>query len=838
MTTIDIMTGVNLCTDLKLLPERLQTVRVRGESFRTMILAMTLFMICVVGYAATGKKEIGRRPFTVADDIRLAQFDDLLSGTPPFVISPDGRLAAVRVQRGLLKQNRLDDEIRVYRLSALDKFVTEESSARSPEPVWTLRVTTYSEGMLITTMRWLHNSQGLAFLLRDNRGNYQLMLADFKHSRPHLLSLKGQDVLAFDIRNDTHYVYTVRRTHQAEQKIQQKSSASIDITGQSLIDDLFPEFATSLSDRGVLWAAVGGSPQPIMSPGGKNPIVLYDEGQRSMALSPDGTILATALPVEDVPESWGSQYQAPTKGDLYRIHAGHQSVASDTGASLVSQYVIINLRTGRSRSLATAPTGRSVHWVAGGMAQMAWAADGRSLVLPSTFIAHQAPEAEDGSPCLAIANLKKGSLQCVEQIRAPYALRGTPDPKYFFIDRLHFQNDTLSMWYRQYDQSRRIRTFRYVCGEWKQHADIAASETFEPISLSIHEGLNDPPVLMATDGRTHQFRVVWNPNRQLNSVQLGEATVYHWRDGDGHLWTGGLYVPPDYIPGRRYPLVIQTHGFTNKMFLPSGTMSTAFAARALAAAGIIVLQVRGCPVEVSETPQEAPCNVEGYKAALRTLAADGMIDPKKVGIIGFSRTCYYVIQALTTDGSDFTAASITDGVNFGYWQYLLYVDLYKSGFGRESEAIYQATPFGDGLRQWTTHSPEFNLYKVSTPLLIVAEGPASLLGMWEPYAALRCLHKPTDLLLLHTDEHILTDPAAIIASQGGSVDWFRFWLQGYEDPAYAKAGQYARWEALCKMQHAEHPNEELYCLTAKHGYTPSPTNLSGDTGLPTRSNNR
>ena len=39
-----------------------------------------------------------------------------------------------------------------------------------------------------------------------------------------------------------------------------------------------------------------------------------------------------------------------------------------------------------------------------------------------------------------------------------------------------------------------------------------------------------------------------------------------------------------------------------------------------------------------------------------------------------------------------------------------------------------------------------------------------------------------------------------MASQGGSVDWFRFWLQGYEDPDPAKAEQYKRWRGLRKMQ--------------------------------------
>ena len=97
-------------------------------------------------------------------------------------------------------------------------------------------------------------------------------------------------------------------------------------------------------------------------------------------------------------------------------------------------------------------------------------------------------------------------------------------------------------------------------------------------------------------------------------------------------------------------------------------------------------------------------------------------------------------------------------------------------------------------------SPGFNLDKVTAPLIVVAEGPGSLLYMWEPYAGLRYLNKPVDLIMLNTDEHVLTNPSVRMASQGGSVDWFRFWLQGYEDPAPSKAEQYIRWRELRKMQ--------------------------------------
>jgi len=38
-----------------------------------------------------------------------------------------------------------------------------------------------------------------------------------------------------------------------------------------------------------------------------------------------------------------------------------------------------------------------------------------------------------------------------------------------------------------------------------------------------------------------------------------------------------------------------------------------------------------------------------------------------------------------------------------------------------------------------------------------------------------------------------------MASQGGTVDWFRFWLKSEEDPEPAKAEQYIRWRELRKL---------------------------------------
>jgi dipeptidyl aminopeptidase/acylaminoacyl peptidase len=183
------------------------------------------------------------------------------------------------------------------------------------------------------------------------------------------------------------------------------------------------------------------------------------------------------------------------------------------------------------------------------------------------------------------------------------------------------------------------------------------------------------------------------------------------------------------------------------------------------------------------------------ESAANRLVSDGLADPEKIGIIGFSRTCFYVMEMLTASALHLKAASITDGVMFDYLQYLL-----NDRVSSEAEAAIGAPPFGNGLQQWMKRSPGFNLHKIATPLLVVGEGPVSLLEMWEPYAGLRFLHKPVDLMMLNTDEHVLTTPSVRMASQGGSVDWFCFWLKDEEDPRPFKEDQYARWRALRELQ--------------------------------------
>jgi hypothetical protein len=116
---------------------------------------------------------------------------------------------------------------------------------------------------------------------------------------------------------------------------------------------------------------------------------------------------------------------------------------------------------------------------------------------------------------------------------------------------------------------------------------------------------------------------------------------------------------------------------------------------------------------------------------------------------------------------------------------------------REYEDINQAKPIGEvGMQEWLRFAPGFHLDKVQAAVRIEAIGPMSVLGEWESYSSLRQQEKPVDLIYFPDGQHMLQRPLERMASEQGDVDWFRFWLQEYEDPDPQKIEEYRRLRAL------------------------------------------
>jgi hypothetical protein len=111
-----------------------------------------------------------------------------------------------------------------------------------------------------------------------------------------------------------------------------------------------------------------------------------------------------------------------------------------------------------------------------------------------------------------------------------------------------------------------------------------------------------------------------------------------------------------------------------------------------------------------------------------------------------------------------------------------------------------AEPFGSGLKTWIDRAPGFTMDRVSTPQLVMHFGQHLL--PWEEFVASRHLRRPAEFVLFPDAEHNPVRPTERLAVKQQTVDWFRFWLQDYEDPNPTKAAQYARWHRLREQRDA------------------------------------
>ena len=338
--------------------------------------------------------------------------------------------------------------------------------------------------------------------------------------------------------------------------------------------------------------------------------------------------------------------------------------------------------------------------------------------------------------------------------------------------------------------------------------------------FGVHETVTAPDALFSYKAGQGQISVLTNLNAQWSALRAASVETVQWTTAEGLNVSGLLFVPPDYIPGRRYPLVIQTKpdsGWFNCDYGPGHFPS--FAPQPIASAGIVYLarsdygenfdqqaeidkRPKGYPGGIAEAVQQ----MDIWDSAIDTLSKRGLIDESKIGIIGFSRTGLQVEFDLIHSQLHYAAATVTDNVQYSLGEYWLFPWSVNA-----ADQMYGGPPYGRTLENWQKYSISFNLEKVHTPLLMEENGygvqgelvngmPTMLAAYLEITTGLRRLNKPMEMYYYPGEVHQVDHPKARLASMQRNVDWYRFWLQGYEDGDPSKKEQYKRWRALKALQ--------------------------------------
>lgn len=761
------------------------------------------------------------RGMSLGQMISVARFvapGSRVAGRMRVMESPDGKYALALTQRGDLRSDRVVDELLIWSNRRISAWLSGHAprpgpvtvlGRESPEDFYGLGEPYFG---VIRDVRWWGAADHILFRSR-RKGKRAFGLYDGSLGGGiKLLSRPGQDVKYYSVRGDTVLYEIAATTLKVRRDIAAAENAGPYFvgTGRTLLNLLFPTSAVwGATDKVQVWMWRGGT--AVRLPLHSRHWELRDENRHILCLSPTRKAVVMDLPVDYVPRRW-SEYRSNGLPTWPRF--GAVPAAADSDIWVPHEYVVADLQTGDMGPAVGAPDGASRGFymplpgdppVHGGVS---WAPDGRAVLLWNTFVPLRRREATRNGrwgskvPCLAIMNVEDASVRCVATL-ARNADKTLVDARWASgaFDRLlvTWRN---GKWESRASYCLRTRSVNWMveCGPRLKTHKVHGRRAAAVADLRVLQNLNSPPELVASLGGGKE-RVLFDPNFELRGVPIGDARTVLISTGTGRGGrevSAGLLLPVDYAPGHRYPMVIQTHGYSPDRFLSSGGM-VPFAARAFAAAGMVVMQLPQCRINgsggrVLTYADQLPCNVRLFHAAIRYAVDRGYVDPARVGIIGFSATCEEVLEALENSRIHIAAAELVSGLLNTYTQFVDGVDLEQGWIDSFLTPKVGESPFTQsGLNAWRSRTPAFSINKIRAPVLIESTGRSDVLGMWEPYAVLRYLRRPVDLIVMHAGTHPLSNPRQQLASMRFGVEWFDYWLE-HKRPS--SPSEYQRWSHL------------------------------------------
>jgi len=294
------------------------------------------------------------------------------------------------------------------------------------------------------------------------------------------------------------------------------------------------------------------------------------------------------------------------------------------------------------------------------------------------------------------------------------------------------------------------------------------------VAATIRQSITSPPeIAIGALGAMHD---VTSANAHVRRL-TGAARSVTWTS-EGTSVQGWLIFPPEAKAGVRYPIVTYIHGgpaFAHYPLYPSGPF--AFQG-ALAARGYIVFEPnpRGS-YGAGEAFTRA--NVKDFgggdlRDILSGLDAVGQtipVDPKKVGIFGWSYGGYMTMWALTQTNRFKAGVS---GAGLSNW---------LSYYGTNEIDTWMIPYFGasvyDDPAVYAKSSPINYIKQVKTPALMVAgdrDAEVPVTQSYEYWHALRDLGVPTQLVIYPGEGHLFYKPADHQDVLRRTAAWFDKWL--------------------------------------------------------------
>lgn len=759
-----------------------------------------------------------KRAFVVADSIAMTRLVDPNPSyerlrVSNFNISPDGERFAIITRTGSLSTGANTYSLLLYGVDDVRDFVQSRAHRLPPSPALLASAATTQPEAAIQQLSWLKSSRDLAFIGLDAKGARQVFAVSTETGHVRQLTHHPHDVAAYAISDDLQTIvysarvipdWSHRNTHGYIVESEYISYLSMTDPAEAIPE--WQYFAAYVADSNR-FHRIQLAPSIVPGKAWLSPTSEWCIALEYMAGLPERWVEYNLLgDVAGVSLAAARSPAADSNGDELITDLDDDAFGAPSG--WLARFVLANTETGETRALLDTPSNGMGNQVA------RWSADGARAVIGPVFLplsTSDSNERERRRRLPAIAEVEIASGRVTRIVDFPES--GLTNAS-VFLGNLELGKDGVvvvtELTYRNGELTQ--RAYRKDGDRWA--ADPAYVGSAKPVRLSIAQDMNTPPELAAVDPVSGRSRVFTDFNPQLRNLAMGRVETFSWSDRLGRRFVGGLVKPPGFERGRRYPVVIQTYGFREDSFLVDGPdwMTTAYAARALAAQQLLVLQMPEGSIQTEQASTSAnavrhweeygenPRFVAMLEAAIDALDARKLIDRDRVGLIGFSRSGMHVHYAITFSKYPIAAATVADSIVATPFSYALMYGAYLPGMLEyESSSLIGAPFWGEGVKLWIERSPAFHLEEIRTPLRFERFGTFPP-PFWDTFAILKRHGRPVEMVHIPLGTHVLETPFARYTSQQGNVDWFRFWLLGEEDSEPAKAQQYERWRQL-RRQH-------------------------------------
>lgn len=322
----------------------------------------------------------------------------------------------------------------------------------------------------------------------------------------------------------------------------------------------------------------------------------------------------------------------------------------------------------------------------------------------------------------------------------------------------------------------------------------------------IVQDYDDSPDIFVAGADLKDPRQVTATNPFQSNYAWGRSRLIEYKTDKGRRLQGALYYPAGYEPGKKYPMIVYNYELLSQnvhnYVAPSDT--SYYNLSVFTSHGYFVLQ----PDIVFRTRQPGWSVVECIVAGVKKVIEMGLVDPKRIGIVGHSMGGYNTSFVAThTDGifaAAVAGAPMTDLVSYygdHHWSSgIAETDHIETGQERMEVALYE------DLQAYIDNSAYFNAHKMTVPLLLEVgdqDGTVAWHQGIELYNVARRAGRNVVMLAYMGEDHGLRQRANQIDYQRRILAWFGHYLKGEPaEPWIVRGKSYLERDLEIRRQNA------------------------------------